>query len=253
MSVDRETLMTLPESVLLSLFPNGLVLSPQPPRQGPARVPQSSSLATGADAGGQGEARLEAEEAAVKEPSPEPEEDSEVYVVDYDPASFRFVLDFWQDAHSRFYGQEAKNIVGVSSIQQSLLHPSGGGAYPYGPSGSQGAGAGYDSFSPGGLNENPLIQKQPIIVLREELEYFSIPPPSLRAGQSPAQGQVDHPMAGKATTNDKGLPSAELLRLKLECGKQLLSRQKVFTALQRNVSKEGNMAEQHLIDMLCMR
>ena len=29
-------------------------------------------------------------------------------------------------------------------------------------------------------------------------------------------------------------------------------RRQIFTALQRNVNKENNMAEQHLIDMLCM-
>lgn len=33
----------------------------------------------------------------------------------------------------------------------------------------------------------------------------------------------------------------------------MLQRKHIFTALQRNVNKENNMAEQHLIDMLCMR
>lgn len=60
-------------------------------------------------------------------------------------------------------------------------------------------------------------------------------------------------MAGKARTNAAGQPNAELLRVKRECGKALMERRKVFTALQRNVSKEGNLAEQHLIDMLCTR
>jgi hypothetical protein len=50
-----------------------------------------------------------------------------------------------------------------------------------------------------------------------------------------------------------GLPTPALTRLKREAGRALLERRKVFTALQRNVSKEGNLAEQHLIDMLCMR
>jgi hypothetical protein len=31
----------------------------------------------------------------------------------------------------------------------------------------------------------------------------------------------------------------------------LLERDQIFTALQRNISKENNVAEQHLIDMLC--
>jgi hypothetical protein len=44
-----------------------------------------------------------------------------------------------------------------------------------------------------------------------------------------------------------------MLDLKRECGKYLLEKKSIFTALQRNVNKENNIAEQHLIDMLCMR
>lgn len=98
------------------------------------------------------------------------------------------------------------------------------------------------------LEGNPLIVKQPIIVLREELEYFAIPPSASANGTSEA-----HPLAGKKLTNQAGQPSPELLRIKRECGKALMERRMVFTALQRNVSKEGNQAEQHLIDMLCTR
>lgn len=36
-------------------------------------------------------------------------------------------------------------------------------------------------------------------------------------------------------------------------GKALEEKRTIFTALQRNVNKENNLAEQHLIDMLCMR
>jgi len=43
-----------------------------------------------------------------------------------------------------------------------------------------------------------------------------------------------------------------MLSLKRDCGKYLLEKRSIFTALQRNVNKENNMAEQHLIDMLCM-
>ena len=50
-----------------------------------------------------------------------------------------------------------------------------------------------------------------------------------------------------------GLPNEELKRLKTACGRALSERRAIFTALQRNVNKENNMAEQHLIDMLCMR
>jgi len=85
-------------------------------------------------------------------------------------------------------------------------------------------------------SQNPLLTKQAIIVLREELEYFSIPPKD-----------------GKATTNEQGVATEALLDIKRRSGKYLMEKRNIFTALQRNVHKENNVAEQHLIDMLCMR
>jgi hypothetical protein len=86
--------------------------------------------------------------------------------------------------------------------------------------------------------QNPLFHKQAIIVLREELEYFPIPPKS-----DPVEPNSD----------DRGRPTKELVALKRQCGTHLLGRKSIFTALQRNVNRENNIAEQHLIDMLCMR
>ena len=85
-------------------------------------------------------------------------------------------------------------------------------------------------------SQNPLLTKQAIIVLREELEYFSIPPKD-----------------GNEATDGRGIANDALLDLKRNCGKYLLHKRNIFTALQRNVNKENNLAEQHLIDMLCMR
>lgn len=48
------------------------------------------------------------------------------------------------------------------------------------------------------------------------------------------------------------MANEELRYMKHACGKALEERTSIFTALQRNVNKENNMAEQHLIDMLCM-
>ena len=86
------------------------------------------------------------------------------------------------------------------------------------------------------IQQNPLLSKQAIIVLREELEYFAIPPPS-------EDIKVDK----------NGIADERLLDLKRQCGLKLLEKRNIFTALQRNVNKENNMAEQHLIDMLCVR
>ncbi|TEB32348.1 hypothetical protein FA13DRAFT_1754470 [Coprinellus micaceus] len=143
--VDRDTIMNLPESVLLCLFPNGLVLAGR--------------------------------------------EDEEVYGVDFDPDCFQFVLNFFRTA------SEA-----TSSTPQA----------DFGPTSSQ----------------NPLLSKQAIIVLREELEYFSIPPND-----------------GQPLTDQNGIANDKLLDIK---------RRTYLPALQRNVNKENNVAEQHLIDMLCM-
>lgn len=180
--VDRETIMNLPESVLLCLFPNGLVLSRQ-----------SVALSDGgAD-----------------------EEDEEVYGVDFDPECFQYVLNFFRTASETFYG--TSTTPGLLSAQQHLLDASA----DFGPTSSQ----------------NPLLSKQAIIVLREELEYFSIPP---------------NDGNGNTLTDQNGIANDKLLDIKRRSGDYLIDKRNIFTALQRNVNKENNVAEQHLIDMLCM-
>ena len=61
--------------------------------------------------------------------------------------------------------------------------------------------------------------------MREELEYFTIPPKD-----------------GKAATDGSGNSNEELLDIKRECGQILLEKRSIFTALQRNVNKENNVA-----------
>ncbi|KAL7420920.1 hypothetical protein Q5752_004874 [Cryptotrichosporon argae] len=171
-TVERETLMLLPESVLLGLFPQGLILS----------KPASSE---GGDDG--------------------------VFTVDFDPDCFTYILDFWRRAQTAFYGSPASP--GLFHAQQALV------------------------LSPdlGDANTNPLLSKQAVIVLREELEFFSVAAPG-----------------GLARVDDRGRANDELRRLKREAGRALESKRGIFAALQRNVNKENNQAEQHLIDMLCM-
>ncbi|OCH90401.1 hypothetical protein OBBRIDRAFT_793388 [Obba rivulosa] len=182
-SVDRETIMNLPESVLLCLFPNGLVLSRQ-----------SAALSDGGDN----------------------DDYEELYAVDFDPDCFSYVLTFFRNASDTFYG--TPNSPGLLASQQQLVE-GGSPSSDFGPAQSQ----------------NPLLTKQAIIVLREELEYFSIPPKD-----------------GQAVTNSTGIANDVLLELKRKCGEFLLHKRNIFTALQRNINKENNVAEQHLIDMLCM-
>jgi hypothetical protein len=194
--VDRETIMNLPESVLLCLFPNGLVLSRQ-----------SVALSDGGD-----------------------EEDEEVYGVDFDPDCFQYVLTFFRTASEAFYG--TPTTPGLLALQQHLLDA------PSSPGGSPNS----NDFNSGAPAQNPLLSKQAIIVLREELEYFTIPPKS--TGES-GGGEV-------ALTDANGIATEALLAVKRQGGEYLMEKRNIFTALQRNVNKENNVAEQHLIDMLCM-
>jgi len=133
----------------------------------------------------------------------------------FDADCFQYILDFWSTAQSSFYGTPTSPS--LFHAQQSI--PSD----PSDPTSDQ--------------SQNPLLSKQAIIVLREELEYFSITRPGTLARTDLITGQGN----------------AELRAMKKGCGKALAERRQIFTALQRNVNKEKNMAEQHLIDMLCMR
>lgn len=135
----------------------------------------------------------------------------------FDPECFSYVLTFFRNASEAFYG--TPNSPGLYAAQQHLAE-GGSPTSDFGPTPSQ----------------NPLLSKQAIIVLREELEYFTIPPKD-----------------GNAATNANGIANDTLLDLKRQCGDYLLHKRNIFTALQRNVNKENNIAEQHLIDMLCMR
>ncbi|KAH9940020.1 phosphatase activator [Epithele typhae] len=184
-TVERENILSLPESVLLCLFPNGLVLSRQ-----------SAALSDGGN----------------------DDDYEELYGVDFDPECFDYVLNFFQHAREDFYGTTA-NPGGLLAAQQSLLE----GSSPT------------SDFGPSPSSQNPLLSKQAIIVLREELEYFSIPPRN-----------------GEEATDARGIANDALLDLKKASGRYLLHKRNIFTALQRNVNKENNLAEQHLIDMLCM-
>lgn len=56
-----------------------------------------------------------------------------------------------------------------------------------------------------------------------------------------------------ASTDQNGLANESLIDIKRRSGDYLIEKRNIFTALQRNVNKENNIAEQHLIDMLCMR
>ncbi|SPC64037.1 related to WHI2 - growth regulation protein [Ustilago sp. UG-2017b] len=207
-TIERETMMNLPESVLLCLFPNGLILTRQP------RIP---SLL---DQDGE-------------------EDEEELYLVDFDPQCLSYVLSFFKTAQDDFYGTPEQ----PGKYQPSSSYGSPG-LYHYAQ--ASGEGADPNAMNQSGMSQIPLMNKQPIIVLREELEYFAIPP------KKAVSGAELNPEKFEGIDPSTGYPTPALLRLKYACGDVLLDRKQIFTALQRNVNKENNLAEQHLIDMLCM-
>ncbi|EST05733.1 BTB/POZ fold [Kalmanozyma brasiliensis GHG001] len=211
-TIERETMMNLPESVLLCLFPNGLILTRQPRVQ--SLIDQD---------GGAGE-----------------DDEEELYLVDFDPQCLSYVLSFFKTAQDDFYGTHEA----PGKYRPSSSFGNNSGMYQY-----NGAGEDPNNMNQGGMSQIPLMNKQPIIVLREELEYFAIPP---KKAVTDAQPAALDPEAFEGTDPSTGHPTPALLRLKYACGDALLDRKQIFTALQRNVNKENNLAEQHLIDMLCM-
>ncbi|KAL2863060.1 putative general stress response protein Whi2 [Aspergillus lucknowensis] len=153
-TLSRDELLTLPEFVLLSLFPNGL-------------LPDGHMNGF---------------------------HESDVYPVDYDPASLQYMLDFFR------------------SVAQSI---------PASPSGSQDIDASADAIQ--GSTRDMLQDRAGIIVLREDLDFYAIPP----------RHDIDH---------------GEMMEVKRSAAKALLGQDGIFSGLRK--SDEPGSTEQHLIEML---
>ncbi|KAI4862665.1 hypothetical protein F4820DRAFT_463525 [Hypoxylon rubiginosum] len=154
--LSRDELLTLPEFVLLSLFPNGL-------------FPEGHM-------GGFSE--------------------GDAVQVDYDPASLQYMLDFFRNV--------AQSIPTESSPNASP----DGGAVPI------------DSL--GGRGEDG-SKRAGIIVLREDLDFYAIPP-------------------------RRDINQAEMIEVKRAAARALLRQDGIFSGLKR--SDEPGTTEAHLIEML---
>ncbi|PYH41814.1 dipeptidyl peptidase 3 [Aspergillus saccharolyticus JOP 1030-1] len=155
-TLSRDELLTLPEFVLLSLFPNGLL--------------PDGHMGTF--------------------------HEGDIYPVDYDPASLQYMLDFFR------------------SVAQSIpSSPS--------PSTSQDIDVAPDSMQASA--RDMLQDRAGIIVLREDLDFYAIPP----------RPDIDH---------------TEMTEVKRAAAKALLKQDGIFSGLRK--SDEAGSTEQHLIEML---
>lgn len=181
--LDRETLVSLPESLLIAMFPNGLVLG----RRDPSTYDSSEEDDYDDEPAEQG-----SEASDNRGEQPAEADDILTTYVDFDAACLKYVLKFYQQAQeARNQQQEVESI--FASTPAAQYYPS-------------------------------LLDKQPIIVLREELEYYCVVPSSKKENHE---------------------------KVKLAAGDYLKRHDQVFAALQKNIARENNVAEQHLIDMLC--
>lgn len=154
--IDRDTLINLPESVLIVMFPNGVILSKNP------------------------------------NPTNDPSSPTHIIYVDFNPDMLHFVLSFYrrmEEEKAEIAFPDLSRLFGISS----------------GPT-------------------SPFTGRRPFVILREELDYFTIPE-NQTANHSP---------------------------LKVACGQHLLKSSKIFDAFERNIHGGSNQAERQLVDMLCL-
>lgn len=156
----RNELMKLPESILLSLFPNGVFMDVH------GNVIQTLA-------------------------------EQDVVAINFSPDCLKYTLDVFRSAEADYL---------------SRVDPADAPPQQWSPSLEDGA------------SVDMLRTKPAIVVLREDLDYFCLPP-------------------SRETTE------AEMRELKVACGAQLVQRDHIFSGLKRG--NESGTAEQHLVEMLC--
>ncbi|KAL9580749.1 MAG: hypothetical protein Q9212_004305 [Teloschistes hypoglaucus] len=151
----REELLTLPEFVLLSLFPNGL-------------LPDGHMNSF---------------------------HEGDTYPVDYDPTSLQYMLDFFRTVAQTIPSSSPSPVADTPSTETNI---------------------------PGSARDM-LQDRAGIIVLREDLDFYAIPP----------KAEIDQ---------------SEMIEVKRAAGRALLKQDGIFSGLRK--SEEQGTTEQHLIEML---
>lgn len=206
-TLSRDELLTLPEFVLLSLFPNGLlpdghVNSYHEDNVYPVDVSNSTNTQVNGVAQAASKSPVTAQQITTVISN------SEVYLSDlvyrssqYDPTSLQYMLEFF-----RHVAQTIPQSSDPESAQQDPAAPS---TMPIEP-------------MPG--NARDMLQDRAgIIVLREDLDFYAIPP-------------------------RKDIEQHEMIEVKRAAGKALQKQDGIFSGLRK--SEEPGTTEQHLIEML---
>ncbi|KAJ1983839.1 hypothetical protein H4R34_001030 [Dimargaris verticillata] len=304
--VERETLANFPESVLVVMFPNGIVMSP--------RTPWPEDNANSADTPHGSSSTAHGNTAACP---------MDLVHVDFSPEMLEYILKFYDkvvemsspdsDGHHDLLGStsmsydeypstadmtEESMVTAQTSFSAPRDTSNGNGSQSAIPATNQAPSAGGvtnasqitttttasdPSMAP--TSENPSLasssymlfanvphpyfhDKHGIIVLREDLDYFTIVKPFVANGPVTGNpGDADRPP--EKTTDIAPMTVDELKR---RCGEVLLGHRHVFAALERNMRQHqqqpqsadddddaaatptvaGGGVEQQLIDMLCV-
>jgi len=159
-TLSRDELLTLPEFVLLSLFPNGL-------------LPDGHMNSY---------------------------HDGDVYPVDYDPNSLQYMLEFFRNVAQTIPASPPSPTAAPDHAAEAVpIEPMHGSA------------------------RDMLQDRAGIIVLREDLDFYVIPP-------------------------HRDIAQPEMLEIKRAAGEALLKQEGIFSGLRK--SEEPGTTEQHLIEML---
>lgn len=159
-TLSRDELLTLPEFVLLSLFPNGL-------------LPDGHMNSY---------------------------HDGDVYPVDYDPNSLQYMLEFFRSVAQTIPASPPSPTTALDHAAEAVpIEPMHGSA------------------------RDMLQDRAGIIVLREDLDFYAIPP-------------------------HRDITQPEMIEVKRAAGEALLKQNGIFSGLRK--SEEPGTTEQHLIEML---
>ncbi|CCK68746.1 Whi2p KNAG_0B03040 [Huiozyma naganishii CBS 8797] len=224
--ITRDQLMSLPESLLLCLFPSGVFL----------------------DRDGQIITNLTPED--------------EVYIVNFAPDCFEYIMEVFTKAHDDLVNHPVEKLFERSSSNN--LVKSAKGFFGFG-SGNSNNNSGTESISSGKAGEHDLLHQNPvIIVLREDLDYYCVPREKFEfeaaANPNLTQEQINdnnddllhHFMAQVKVAAGSYLSDKSSIFQGLFSSNRLkYQNYDIRKPVDARKEKKLGPAEQHLMDMLC--